>query len=64
MVDFAKLKYKMKSDRTYVTYQCEECGEVDEYVTEMPSGWKHSVTRAGRRCSGLLLEVSRRTVPR
>lgn len=61
-MDFSK--FKPKDDRTYVTYRCEKCGEVDEYVTEMPSGWKHVQNRAMVRCNGLLVEVSRRTVSR
>ena len=62
MVDFGK--YRMSTDRTLVTYKCESCGEIDEYVTEMPAGWKHAVKHNMNYCGGLLVEVSRRTEPR
>lgn len=61
MVDFAKLALQ---DRVFVTYRCAACGEVDEYVGEMPEGWRHEIRRSTRRCRGLLVEVSRRVESR
>ena len=60
-MDFSKLP-KPKATRTAVTYRCAKCGAVEEYAWEMPKGWRH-YPLAGR-CEGLLVEVSRREVPR
>jgi hypothetical protein len=59
IMDFTQ--FKIPAKRIYVTYQCARCGEVDEYIIEMPDGWKHEINRATKRCNGVLIEISRRS---
>lgn len=62
-MDFTK--FKMTKESTYVTYQCEKCGESDEYVIELPEHMRsHNPDSRMRNCGGQLIETSRRTVPR
>ena len=57
-MDFSKFK---PGPSITVRYRCDKCGEEEDYITEMPAGWQHGTLKNSfKRCSGKLIEVSRK----